>query len=430
MKIFKSYSVLALMLISFSANCQINPDTIWKNNVLHTYENMQNYLFSAVTKSTIKGDWKEVYVGDSVNYIKIDTTKYKTDSITIFVERKDQKVSFLGAIINSENDNIVSFTQNDTNTTINIKNKWVAINSIQNLYGQYLNDKYFFWEIYFCRFLTDRGKGFKKIDKISDVDNYFVFECVDSSLITNDVKMYYSIKMYVNKENYLLKRITAKLLNNIDIDELDFFPKIEQEITINYLEINKIQPQIKKEFDTNNYKDYFVVKGNFPWKNEITQKKNNFVDSIWNQEPIEQILKIPLTDFEGKLTNLSNFNGWLLLDSWFSTCPPCYALMKTFQANKAEFEKRGITTISINLHEQPTEMIKTKMLKQVGVFNNIYFTLSLKTKLNDVFSNYAPSLVLLSPEKKVVYHSEGNEKIEEILFQIDKAINSYNKTKK
>ncbi len=134
---------------------------------------------------------------------------------------------------------------------------------MQEGWGEYFNDVSIRWETHFYTSIIGYSAFFKKIDKISDNGDYFVFECIDSSLNIDDIQMYEDVKMYVNKDNYLLEKITTKRQNNT-IAELDL-GAIEREIVINYLEFNQPNSIYKTIFDTNFYSDFLIVKNDNPY---------------------------------------------------------------------------------------------------------------------------------------------------------------------
>ena len=74
----------------------------------------------------------------------------------------------------------------------------------------------------------------------------------------NDFQMYEDVKMYVNKDTYLLEKIITKRQNNT-IAELEL-GAIEREIIINYLEFNQPNSIYKAQFNTDFYSDFLMVK--------------------------------------------------------------------------------------------------------------------------------------------------------------------------
>ena len=419
MRLNRSFLVLALMLISFSVNCQISLDTIWQKQVVDNYKKMDNYKFSVSTNSTIRGNW----YGD----IQIDTIRNKKDSAFFYIERQNNKISFMGF----ENEDVMSYTQNNINTTINYFMECITINSLDNFQGQYFNDQYFFWKLQFCRFFTDKEKGFKKIDGIYDDGEYFVFECVDSSTIFNDtIVMMEYVKMYVNKDSYLVEKIITKLKNS-KIEEI-MLGTLEREINIQYLEINSENSMYKTKFNPDKFKDFLVIKDKFYWEDDVkVVDKLNAKLANRITDLSETILKTEIKNYQGCVTTLKDLKGWILLDVWNSGCPPCIMIMKDNAKNHSQFEKRDISIISINTIEQPNKYVTEFCEKQEINLNDLYFVQDEENQKEfKPISKFFPTIYLISPDKKIVFQAIGYKKIKEILSKIDKAIFNYNKNKK
>ena len=387
---------------------QISLDTIWQKQVIDNYKKYDNYTAEIVTNSTISGK----YTKDRGVF---DTIYYNKDTTLIYCENN----KFVGV----QSKNSISYTEHDTNTTINFQRKFIAINSLQDEWGNYFNDVSIRWETHFYTSIIGYRKFFKKIDKISDIGDYFVFECIDSSMTTNDIKMYEEVKMYVNKENYLLEKITTKRQNNT-IAELGL-GAIEREIIINYLEFNQPNSIYKTRFNTDFYYDFRIVKNENPYiankksfaKNE--QEKENFEKSKITLN--QKIIDCEIVDFENNTTKLNNIKGWLLLDIWYQACFPCFEMMKEVALNKQEFEKRGITIISLNSYEQPSDYLKAFCKKMNINISDLYFF-----KNSDDITTFKkqikifPSIFFISPDKKVVWQTAGKKSVTELLQEIDK----------
>ena len=253
---------------------QINLDTIWQNFVVDNYTKYDNYTAEISTNSTIRGKHTK-------DRGVIDTLYNTYDTTLIYIENKK--------MTGVRSKNTISYTENDTNTTINFARKFIAINSLKDDWGEYFNDISIRWETHFYTSITGYPKFFKKIDTVSDIGDYFIFECVDSSMIINDIQMYEEVKMYVNKATYLLERITTKRQNNT-IAELDL-GAIERDIVINYLEFNQSNSIYKSIFNTDFYSDFSVVKNDNPYiknkkafdKKEQQESKFEKSKSVFNK---------------------------------------------------------------------------------------------------------------------------------------------------
>ena len=393
---------------------QINLDSIWQKQVVDNYKKMDNYAIQVVTNSTIRGKW---VMG---NYI--DTTYNKTDSILLYMEWENGKSVFKGI----ENNGNLSYTQNDTNTTIeNFRgNKYIAINPLSNEQGEYFDYVNFVFPAQFVRSIIDRGKNFKKIDGIYDKGKYWVFECVDSLINTNGIQMYENVKMFVNKDNHLLEKIQTKRQNNT-LAELGL-GAIEREIIIKYLEINQENSIYRQIFNTKHFPDYQIIRNKFIWDTfDKNTKREKQKEKLENSKVTfnNKMLDCEIVSFEKNIIKLKDVNGWLLFDTWYSSCFPCFEMMKEVSANQQEFEKRGITIVSLNTCEKPTDYIKAFCEKQKVNLSALYFF-----KNNEDFKTFEnqikifPSIFLISPDKKVVWQTAGKKSVNELLQQIDKFI--------
>jgi len=403
----KIYLILASTLISFSANCQINLDSIWQQQVVDNYKKYDNYTAEIVTTSTIRGKFIRG-IGE------IDTTYNIKDTTLFYVENKN----FVGV----QSKNSISYTANDTNTTINFQRKFIAINSLQDDWGKYFNDVSIHWETHFYTSIIGYRKFFKKIDKISDIGDYFVFECVDSATNLNDIQMYEDVKMYVNKDNYLLEKIITKRQNNT-IAELGL-GAIEREIIINYLEFNQPNSIYKTRFNTNFYYDFPVIKNGSPYEELLKKAKELEEKFEKSKQPLnKKLLNCEIVGFEKSTIKLNDVKGWLLFDTWNAACIPCFDMMKEVSLNKQEFEKRGVTIVSLNTYEEPSDYLKAFCEKQKVNIPELYFFKN-KNDFN-TFKNQLkifPSIFLISPDKKVVWQTTGKKSVSELLQEIDKFI--------
>ena len=390
---------------------QINLDTIWQNYVVNNYKKYDNYTAEIITNSIIRGKHTK-------DRGVIDTLYNTKDTALIYCEN--------GTFVGVHSKNSISYTENDTNTTINFARKFIAINSLQDYWGNYFNDISIRWETHFYTSIIGYPIFFKKIDRISDIGDYFVFECVDSSMNINDIQMYEDVKMYVNKNNSLLEKITTKRQNNT-IAELDL-GAIEREIIIDYLEFDQPSSIYKAIFNTNSYSDFPFVKNDNPYiaiskkaldKNEQQIAKFEKSKTILNKK----ILDCEVINFENNTITLNNIKGWILLDIWNKSCFPCFEMMKEIALNKQEFEKRDITIISLNSYEQPSDYLKVFCEKMKIDISDLYFfknpeDISLFRKQIKIF----PSIFLISPDKKVVWQTAGKKSVTELLQEIDKFI--------
>jgi len=390
---------------------QINLNAIWQNSVVDNYKKQDNYTLEVVANSTIRGEHVE---GRGV----IDTLFNAYDTTLIHVESN----KFLGV----HSKNAISYTENDTNTTIDFWREFIAINSLDYEWGKYFNENTIPFETHFYTSIIIYRSYFRKIDKISDIGNYFVFECIDSTTIVNDIQMYEDVKMYVNKENYLLEKITTKRRNNT-LAELGL-GAIEREIVINHLEFNQENSIYRSIFNPDSYPDFPIVKNDNPYTaiNKKAIKKREREEAKFEKSKItldKKMLNCEIVGFDNNTAKLNDINGWVLLDLWSQSCNPCFLMMKDVSQHKQEFEKRGVTIVSLNPSEQPSEYLKAFCERLKIDIADLYFfknseDLAIFRKQIKVF----PTIFLISPDKKVVWQTAGKKSVTELIQEIDKFI--------
>ena len=324
--------------------------------------------------------------------------------------------------------NSISYTENEINTTINFGRKFIAINSLQYDWGDYFNDVSIRWETHFYTSIIGYSKFFKKIDKISDIGDYLVFECIDSSMNVDDIQMYEEVKMYINKDSYLLEKITTKRQNNT-VAELGL-GAIEREITITYLEFNQQNSIYKTRFNTDFYYDFPIIRNDNPYIaiNKKTFEKIKKQEAKFEKSTITlnaKLLDCEIVNFENSYTKLNDIKGWILLDVWYRSCYPCFEMMKEIALNQQEFVKRSITTVSLNSYEQPSDYLKAFCKKMKIDISDLYFfknpdDITTFKKQLKIF----PSIFLISPNKEIVWQAVGRKYVTELLQEIDKLINN------
>ena len=402
---------LTIFIFGQTLYAQINLDTIWQNSVVDNYKKYDNYTAQIITNSTIRGKYAR-----DIGYF--DTLYNSIDTTFIYFENKK--------MVGVQTKNSISYTENDTNTTINFARKFIAINYLQDDWGEYFNDVSIHMETHLYTSIIGYRKYFKKIDKISDIGDYFVFECADSSANVNDIQMYEDVKMYVNKDNYLLEKITTKRRNNT-VAELGL-GAIERESVIHYLEFNQPNSIYKEIFNTDFYPDFIVVKNDNPYTvingkrgEKYEQEKAKFEKSKSSLNT--KLLDCEIINFENNAVKLNDINGWILLDIWSKGCIPCFDMMKEVALHQQEFEKRGITIVSLNSYEHPSDYLKTYCEKMTIDISNLYFfknpdDITIFRKQLKIF----PSIFLISPNKKVVWQTAGKKSVTELLHEIDNFI--------
>ena len=395
---------------------QLSLDSLWQKHVIDNYKKFDNYTIEAITTSTIRGKW------NGKEYV--DTVYHEKDTVFAYTEWEDKKPHFAGAKCNFDK-GMIYFAHKDTATTISLWYKFIAIDET----GVFYNGNISFASHFFASIVNNKSH-FKKIDKISAIENYFVFECVDTSKMLNDIQMYEDVKMYVNKETGLLEKITTQRQNNT-LAELGL-GAIAREISINYLEINQKNSLYKELFfNVAAYPDFRVIKNESPYKKrleEVEKEKAAFEKSTITLN--KKILNCEIVDFENNTIKLNDVEGWLLLDLWYKSCFPCLEMMKEVAIHQEEFIKRNIQVVSLNTFETPSDYLKAFCEKHKINISDLYFF----KNSNDIETfkkqlKVFPACFLISPDKQVVYQTNGRKTIDELMQEIDKAIKNY-KTKK
>lgn len=411
----KKIALLALVVVSQLSVAQIRLDSYFESQVIDKYKQYDNYTVEIITQSTIRGD----------RYRDIDSVFIKNDTTIVYIEKLGSPSSFTGV----QTAYSIAYTTNDTNITIEFLRKFITINSLTSNEGEYFNHVYvsnagdFSGGSSFASSIINGRKRFKKIDKISDIHDYIIFEYVDSNVTVNDIKMYEDVALFVNKETSLLEKITTKRRNNT-LAELGL-GAIERIITLNYLEFDQPNSIYKMRFDTVSYHYLETYKNESPYSRRLDIRKKQ--DAQFEQSQIKldrRILKCPLVDFEGKEFRLNEIDGWLLFDTWNAGCYPCFEMMKEVSQNQSEFTKRNIRIVSLNTWEEPSEYLKAFCEKQRVDISNLYFFKSANdVQLFKKSLKIFPSIFLISPDKKVVWHTNGRKSTTELLQKIDEYIN-------
>lgn len=390
---FLIFSILSTGLFSQEAK------QVWKKAIREYYKSSLNVL-EVDYLSTERG------VYDKVNGGYIDSLNEKKESSKMVFDNSKGFISLSNNIYSS-------YSYLDTNTTIHYYGKYIAINKIGKgvSFGDYMNHSMIVSEFDYFRFMI-QPKYYKDTtpnfyNSFKDKD-YYVFQWIDSTNIVNNIMMIEKVSAYVNTQTYNIDKITTERENNTLAEvglgsiyrEIKFNRNLEQE------KRGRIEDYMI-DVDSDLRKDYLVVRNNFPWAVETQEKinQNNIKDSIineWKSRPNildKEDLNRTYTDLEGNKHYLKDQQGWIMLDNWFSTCFPCFEFMKMVYDNYSEFEKRGIKVLSINLVEKTTPHLKSYCQNQKIKIDNVLFS----EKNNKLFTIYSPTIVLINPEKQIIY---------------------------
>ena len=414
----KLFVAAFLLLVTVSINAQ-DANQVWKKAIREYYKPSLNIL-------DVDYFFIQRGVYDEVNGGYKDSLKEERTSSKMGFDHSKGFISFSNNIYSS-------YSFRDTNTTIHYYRKYIAINHIGESmsFGDYMNYSMIVGEFDYFRFMI-QPKYYKDttpnfFNTYNDKD-YYVFQWIDSTKIVNNILMIEKVSAYVNTQTYNIDKITTERENNTLAEiglgaiyrEIKFKRNIEEE------KRGKIEDYML-DVDNDLRKDYLLVRNNFPWSVETQEKINQdkIKDSIvneWKSRPSildKEDLNRVYTDFEGKKHYLKDIKGWIMLDSWFSTCFPCFEFMKMVYDNYSEFEKRGIKVLSVNLVEKSNPHIKSYCENQKIKMDHVLFS----QKNNKLFPIYSPVIVLINPEKQIIYKEYGPSRdIQSFLKNIDEVL--------
>ncbi len=415
----KIFVAILLMFFAISINAQ-EAKQVWKKAVREYYKPSLNVI-DIDCSFIIRG----VYDKENGGYI--DSLREIKESSKIIFDNSKEFLSF-------SNKTYSSYSYRDTNTTIHYYQKYIAINPIDKnkevSFGDYMNHSMIVSQFNYFRFLVqpkyykDTTPNFFNTYKDKD---YYVFQWIDSTININNITMVEKVSAYLNTQTYNIDKIITERKNNTlaEVGLGEIYREIKFKRNIEEEKRGGIEDYII-DVDSDLRKDYLVVRNNFPWA--VTQERinqNKITDSIvdeWKSRPSildKEDLNRVYTDFDGKKHYLKDEKGWVMLDSWFSTCFPCFQFMKMVYDNYSEFEKRGIRILSVNSVEKPTSYLKSYCEKQGIKMDNVLFS----QKNNKLFPIYSPAVVLINPNKQIVYKEYGlHDDIESFLKIIDEVM--------
>lgn len=384
---------LAILLIIFIfVGCQDNNENKIIKEIAKEYKS-HNY-FSYKVKESIYYDKKvereySVFVDNKANtFVLLDyKIYYKADKKAI-------------RIINLRNEELSEFSKESiiyTNFIRNIK----TITSDFNLYTPYYT----------------YPKKVKLKDTIINSINYNIlsFRGDDFFVVEDKDTTYgcYMTHLYCNQKNKLVDKIEYILEdtnNNISAKR-----KVYEFIDFSFEDKSS---EIKSLFDFNN-KAYSIFtkhnEDNVPFSWLSANEKDTIMTS--------KLLTYPIFDMNGKATTIKEQESWVLLNFWFFGCVTCKDF---FEALRLEEEENGYTFFSKNnikiMAINPLSSDKEKIKKEVQKFkmeHNAYYSKGINEYL---FMRHMPMYYLVSPDKKIIYHSS---KINDYSY-IYKIIKAYN----
>lgn len=130
----------------------------------------------------------------------------------------------------------------------------------------------------------------------------------------------------------------------------------------------------------------------------------------------DSLYNLPFVSLQGDTTTLQEQQGWVLLDLWTIRCKPCMELPRTLQKEQQELGYRKLENAGIEImYVNGTARSTDKMREHVAQWNCEDITFSCEGLLSLLKENSVPQLYLISPDKKIVWHSNQFTSSEDII---------------
>lgn len=367
---------------------------------------------------------------DTIILVKNDYQLFLSggDSSWNFISKEDS-LSYLQL----NEDSIISVAKGEKRICFSSKQDEIEDHDYLNFTSEFAN--------YSCVFGKDNADNpIYYNDTIINGENYYVF-----SKIIDLVKQYeefmeaYNLTLfgyfpqiikasyYVNKETKLVELVVNEV-TNFSTEMLG--DDIRREYRFSYSFPNKENAKkYLNRFNPNDkeFKNYtcFNINDKEDKLGEVG-KEGSVLDSIfkeWNNRETQlsqNSLNAIYKDFEGNSISLKDVDGWILIDGWFLSCNGCAFLMTELQKKNEELTEQGIRIISLNPVEKPSEYMKAFLKKIELNLDDLYFF-----QEKELLPNIFPSLILINPDKKIVYKKMANINLDEVLVDINKIIDEY-----
>lgn len=149
--------------------------------------------------------------------------------------------------------------------------------------------------------------------------------------------------------------------------------------------------------------------------------------SLGAQEPLrgDQVADFAFTDFGGKQHRLSDFSGrYVLLDFWATWCGPCVKEIPTLKKAEELFQGRGLEILGMNSDEN-AEKAREFLEK-----NHVPWPQSAPESTRKIVDGglkvkWYPTMILLDPQRKIVFVSGDGRKIfkgKKLLRKLDEVL--------
>ncbi|WP_452220216.1 peroxiredoxin family protein [Lacinutrix salivirga] len=203
---------------------------------------------------------------------------------------------------------------------------------------------------------------------------------------------------FVPNNQHLLTQEQLKTINLVITPDILLFS-----------ERGKLLPMSKLELMTNpDYRPLFYADANGTIKTVVFQKKSNHPILIEKNPEAEftvgeKALDFIVKDINGKNIKLSELRGKVVvLNFWFTKCPPCIVEIPELNALKAEFEGQDVVFLAItfNKKENVKQFLKTKE-----------FNYTMGVNANDAISTYGvqsyPTNMVINQNGEIVLKEIG-----------------------
>jgi len=155
----------------------------------------------------------------------------------------------------------------------------------------------------------------------------------------------------------------------------------------------------------------------------ITALASGIAVQIMNKSPEIQTIaleEISLPNLEGKMQNLSKWQGkTLIINFWATWCPPCLKEIPDFMALQAEFKDKNVQFIGIALEDLQTvadynAQVNINYPILIGEFTGTQLARSWGNTLNTV-----PFTVVINPQGEIIHRQMGEFSKQHILSIIE-----------
>ncbi|OIQ23225.1 peroxiredoxin [Lacinutrix sp. MedPE-SW] len=203
---------------------------------------------------------------------------------------------------------------------------------------------------------------------------------------------------FIPKNQHLLTEAQIKTTEIIITPDVNLFNEKGQLLPMSQMEL-MANPE---------YKPLFYVGDNGKIKSVVFQKRNNNPVLIEKNpesyfEPGEKALDFLVTDLKGNKIKLSNLKGHVVvLNFWFTKCPPCIQEMPDLNKLNQEFKGEKVKFIAITFNTK--EEIKTFL-------NTKKFNYTLAHNANHVIDSYGvnsfPTNMVINQKGEIVLKELG-----------------------